>query len=437
MAESVLATQARIELDRTEAVIGGEGALKREEAVGWGRLVAVIAWATAMTTVDLLRGAPVDRYRPVLGTLYLLWAISTLRGVKRAIREPRTSSWVRANLVWAVVLPVVDTVMITALLLAPTGNLEYLPALYPERAAASFALLVVFSIAKPDWRYVALTGALAAAGYLVCLWGPLVLYGKAPLDSATEVMASMVYILVGYVVIGVLVARALKLMREDFRGVRRLSNLKRFLPAQIAERVYQGGESSLAPVNREATVMFTDIRDFTSQSEKMTPAEVLQLLDFYFGHMSQIVKGHDGVVGKFIGDGMLAFWGVPQVNERHAEGAIKAALDMRKKLEEINRDRAKENKAPLRIGVGVHTGVVAAGMLGGSAFTEYTVLGDTVNVASRIEGLNKQFGSDILVSDATWEKCGAAFTGEKLGEEHVKGRERPVMLYKVLGPRGT
>lgn len=258
------------------------------------------------------------------------------------------------------------------------------------------------------------------------------LYG-VPMNGGFEALTSTVYVTVGYGVIGVLVAQALRLMREDFRGVRRLSNLKRFLPAQIAERVYKGGDASLAPVSREVTVMFTDIRDFTSQSEKMTPAQVLELLDFYFGHMTQIVKGHDGVVGKFIGDGMLAFWGVPELNERHAEAALKAALDMRKKLEEINRDRAQRNQEPLRIGVGVHTGLVAAGMLGGAALSEYTVLGDTVNVASRIEGLNKQYGCDILASDATWAQAGATFAGERLGEEHVKGRERPVVLYKVIG----
>lgn len=433
--DSRLATQAQLDLDRTEEVIGAEGALKPEEVVAWVRIFAIIGWAAAMASVDVAAGAGADRFRMVLGPLYLIWSVGVLRGVRQAVRQPRTSTWLRVNRIWALVLPTFDTLMCTALLLLPEAGdgVGRLPALSPERAATTFLLIIVFSLARPNWRYVIYTLVLAETAFIVCLFGPRPLYGVGPDTGNADVWTSLVYVTVGFVLTGVLVTRAQNLMREDFRGVRRLTNLKRFLPAQIAERIYKGGDASLAPVSREVTVMFTDIRDFTSQSEKMAPAEVLELLDFYFGHMSQIVKGHDGVVGKFIGDGMLAFWGVPETHPRHAEAALRAALDMRKKLEEINRDRARLSQAPIRIGVGVHTGLVAAGMLGGAALSEYTVLGDAVNLASRIEGLNKQHGTDILASDATWAQAGAAFEGQKLGEDHVKGRERAVLLYSVLG----
>jgi len=249
---------------------------------------------------------------------------------------------------------------------------------------------------------------LAWFAYQFTVYAPYFMYGYGPkplLRGGTdlEMAVSTVYVAVGYALIGVLVARTQGLMRDDFRRVRRLSNLKRFLPGPIAERVFEKGDAALVPVSREVTVMFTDIRDFTSQSENMTPGQVLEFLEDYFGHMSQVVKGHDGVVGKFIGDGMLAFWGVPEENPRHAEAALKAALDMRTTLAEINAVRAKENKPPIQIGVGVHTGIVAAGLLGRAdgALTEYTVLGDAVNLASRIEGLNKNFGSDVLASEET------------------------------------
>jgi adenylate cyclase len=252
-----------------------------------------------------------------------------------------------------------------------------------------------------------------------------------------EVPISSLYITVGYVLLGVLVAQTQRMLREDFTRLRRLSNLKRFLPSQIAERVYQRGDEALSPVSREVTVMFTDIRDFTAQSERMEPREVLRFLDDYFGHMSQIVRGHDGVVSKFIGDGMLAFWGVPEANPKHAEGALRAALDMRKKLVELNAARANEGLTPIHIGVGVHTGVVAAGLLGraDAPLSEYTVIGDAVNLASRIEGLNKKLGTDLLVSEETFRAAGDRFDGQLLGEEHVKGRERPVVLYRVDGVR--
>ena len=435
MTDSRLATQAQLELDRTEQVIGAEGALKREEMVAWVRIVAILGWALTMTAVDVGQHAGLDRWRVFLGPGYLLWAIGVLRGVRGAVRQPRTSSWLRTTRVWALVLPAFDTLICSALLLAPEagGELARLPALYPERAAATFLLVIAFALARPDWRYVVYTAVLAETAFLVSVFLPRPLYGGGPSPDDPKIWVSVLYVTVGFVLVAVLVTRTLTLMREDFRGVRRLSNLKRFLPAQIAERVYRGGDALLAPVSREVTVMFTDLRDFTAQSETMPPSEVLALLDFYFGHMTQIVKGHDGVVGKFIGDGMLAFWGVPETHPRHAEAALKAALDMRTKLEEINRERAQTGLPPLRIGVGVHTGLVAAGMLGGAALSEYTVLGDTVNLASRIEGLNKQHGTDILASDATWAQAGAAFEGERLGEDHVKGRERPVLLYRVVG----
>src|SRR5207244_2155997 len=158
---------------------------------------------------------------------------------------------------------------------------------------------------------------------------------------------------------------------------------------------------------------------FTAQSEKMKPEEVLEFLEDYFGHMSQIVKGHDGVVGKFIGDGMLAFWGVPERNEKHAEAALRAALDMRRKLLELNAHRAQQQKPPIAIGVAVHTGMVAAGLLGraDAPLSEYTVIGDAVNLASRIEGLNKKLGTDVLVSEETWRAVEGVFDGARIGEE--------------------
>jgi adenylate cyclase len=195
--------------------------------------------------------------------------------------------------------------------------------------------------------------------------------------------------------------------------------------------VLAGGEAALQPVQCEVTVLFTDIRDFTTLSEAMAPRDVLEFLDDYFGHMAQVVKGHDGLVNKFLGDGMLAFWGVPDRSPDHAELALKAALDMRKKLVELNQAREKAGRAPVRFGIGVHTGTVAAGMLGGADQHEYTVIGDAVNVASRIEGLTKSHAVDILVSESTRLKAGERFTARRVAEEKVKGRAETVVVYAL------
>jgi adenylate cyclase len=149
--------------------------------------------------------------------------------------------------------------------------------------------------------------------------------------------------------------------------------------------------------------------------------------------MSQIVKGHDGLVNKFLGDGMLAFWGVPAAKPDHARAALQAALDMRTELAELNTLRERQGRPTTRIGIGIHTGVVAAGMIGGADQHEYTVIGDSVNLASRIEGLTKQLGADILVSERAWQQAGEGFAGQRKAEERVKGREEAVVVYALEG----
>jgi adenylate cyclase len=235
----------------------------------------------------------------------------------------------------------------------------------------------------------------------------------------------------GLVVLGFMVGVTNRAVRAMFQDLRLRDNLTRFLPQPVAERMIKLGPAALAPVQREVTVLFSDIRGFTTMAEGLEPRAVLALLDDYFGRMAQIVKGHDGVVGKFLGDGMLAFWGVPDRVADHALRAVKAALDMRRGLVELNQAREQDGEPPIAIGIGIHTGIVAAGTLGGSLQSEYTVIGDAVNVASRIEGLTKTHGVDVLVSETTWEQLAGAVPGEKLATETIRGRKEPVVLYTI------
>ena len=246
-----------------------------------------------------------------------------------------------------------------------------------------------------------------------------------------------VFVMGGYLVLGFMIGLTNRAVSRMFQGLRQRDNLTRFLPRQVAERVLALGPSALAPIEREITVMFSDIRGFTGMSEGMTPSEVLSMLDDYFGRMAQIVKGHDGVVGKFIGDGLLAYWGVPDRLDDHAIRAVRAARDMRRTVRELNQHRHNEGLAPLRIGIGIHTGNVAAGMLGGTLQSEYTVIGDAVNVASRVEGLTKEHDVDVLVSETTWTQLPEPRRGERIASAELRGRKEPVVLYTIDSSAAT
>jgi len=176
-----------------------------------------------------------------------------------------------------------------------------------------------------------------------------------------------------------------------------------------------------------------DIRNFTSMSEKMSAREVVDFLNEYFSYITEpIIKNH-GVINKFIGDAVMAIYTPHLGSGDHVTDAVKSAIGMRNKLKEFN--EAKKNDFNVRFGVGIHTGTLIAGNIGTSNRLEYTVIGDTVNVASRIEAENKNFSTDILISEQVFEaidkdfKAGLNF--EKCPPINVKGKEKSLILYKV------
>lgn len=194
-----------------------------------------------------------------------------------------------------------------------------------------------------------------------------------------------------------------------------------------------GGEMKLGGEQREATVFFSDIRSFTSFSEKHTAQEVVKMLNEYFKVMVSIVQKHHGVVDKFIGDAIMAVWGAPESFGNDALNAINACIEMRRALAVFNDIRLQQNLPEIRIGMGVHTGQLIAGTVGSDDRMEYTVIGDTVNLASRIEAATKAYGTDLLISEETCMKVQSAFTFEEAGTASVKGKEKPLKFFKVTG----
>jgi adenylate cyclase len=221
----------------------------------------------------------------------------------------------------------------------------------------------------------------------------------------------------------------------------------RFTNREIAVRAMRG-EIKPGGLPKHATIFFSDIRSFTEKSENFTKAfgekasdRIVLWLNDYFTRMVACVEKTGGVVDKFIGDAVMAHWGTAYTSgsvEEDAFNCVKTALMMRDALLEMNRDRTADDPGnpPIRIGCGINTGIVTAGQIGSEQRMEYTVIGDPVNLASRTEALNKPLGTDILITENTWELVGKRFITEEMPPVKVKGKEKPVRLFAVVNLKG-
>jgi adenylate cyclase len=194
------------------------------------------------------------------------------------------------------------------------------------------------------------------------------------------------------------------------------------------ERAELGGK------RREMSVLFSDIRGFTTVTEKGNPEELVAQLNEYFSRMVDIVFRHHGTVDKFVGDMVMALFGAPLDDPQHAEHAAAAAVDMVKELGELNRQWASQGRAQLDIGVGINSGEMIAGNIGSSSIMSYTVIGDNVNLGSRLESLNKDYKTRIIISDATRTRLTTTYALRPLGDVTVKGKTKPVAIFEIQVP---
>ncbi len=204
-----------------------------------------------------------------------------------------------------------------------------------------------------------------------------------------------------------------------------------YMTPEVSDRILKG-EVALEGELRDATILFCDLRGYTPFVEKRDPKEVVRFLNAYFSEMEQAIRNHEGIVLQYIGDEIEAVFGAPAELADHPGKAVQAALEMRRRLEGLNAERVAAGEAPVAHGIGIHSGQVLAGSVGSPERLVYAMVGDTVNVASRIQSLNKKFGTDILISQSTKDRLvGDDIPVFSLGETLLKGKSEEVAIYKV------
>ena len=229
--------------------------------------------------------------------------------------------------------------------------------------------------------------------------------------------------------------------REEQRGRQQIKQIfSRMVSPEIMNHLLEHPENmKLGGSDRASTILFSDIRDYTKMSEGLEAAEVMRQLNIYFERMVACVNDCKGHFHKFIGDAVMAVWGeIPIASlgpEIDAQNAVRSALMMRRSLRELNEERKTEGLLPLRIGIGLNHGVVQAGMLGATGRMEFTVMGDEVNTASRLEGMTKEFHTDLAISESVRRLIGDGFLVRRLGLIVLKGKTKPTVVYEVLAEK--
>ncbi len=210
-----------------------------------------------------------------------------------------------------------------------------------------------------------------------------------------------------------------------------------YVPKSLVLRLMRLGEDAIRSEQRTVTVMFTDIADFSGLSERYPPAELVELLNRHFGLLLEKIETEDGTVDKFIGDSVMAFWGAPEARLDHAEATCRAALAIRTAISAENQRRAAAGAEPLGLRIGIHSGTAVVGNIGAAGRLNYTLIGDTVNVAQRLEALGKELDIRereiaILLSGATAALLGARFEVRALGDHKLRGRRTATEVFELL-----
>ena len=252
--------------------------------------------------------------------------------------------------------------------------------------------------------------------------------GDLPPQSINLSINSMVDVLEPEKINGVLV------VMEDISGEKKVKNLMyRYMTPEVAEQLLATGDTGLGGKRQQVSVLFSDIRSYTSLTENMSAEQVVTMLNEYFEEMVDAVFKHKGTLDKYIGDAIMAVFGSPAPLEDHPLCAMRTAVEMRQRLREFNERRLARKQKAISIGVGIHSDEVVSGNIGSSKRMELTSIGDGVNLASRLEGTSKQYGTDLVISYNTYKPYKELLWVRELDLITVKGKSNPVKIYELLG----
>jgi adenylate cyclase len=221
----------------------------------------------------------------------------------------------------------------------------------------------------------------------------------------------------------------------ESRSKRAIANLfGTYVPPELVDEMVKDPDSySMQATNKELTVLFCDMRGFTKLSEKMEPTQLQALLNVVFNRLSAIIRGNRGTIDKYMGDCVMAFWGAPVDIPNHAHLSVKTSMEMANEVRKINEEQRAKGIPEIGIGIGLNTGPMCVGDMGSEVRRAYTVIGDSVNLGSRLEGLSKVYGVDIVVSETT-RKLAPDFAWQELDRVRVKGKEQAVAIYWPVAP---
>jgi len=209
-----------------------------------------------------------------------------------------------------------------------------------------------------------------------------------------------------------------------------------YIPAELVEEMSKTGEQvQVGGESREMTVLFSDVRGFTTISEGLSPNDLTKLMNAFLSPMTKVIQSQRGTIDKYMGDAIMAFWGAPLKDQDHARHAVQAALLMVQTMNELSIEFVARGWKPLKVGIGLNTGIMNVGNMGSDFRLAYTVLGDAVNLGSRIESLTKQYGVDVMISEFTHAAVPDVICRE-IDLVRVKGKDEPVRLFEPLGFAG-